>query len=142
MSTWKRRELWHRRGDGFRVEVSHHTVELDGNKGPNRWCVYVYIYPAHPHYSEFCGENMWQGAATALPLHGGPTMLRWHRDANGNPTSVQVGADYDHCGDAEYTYYENAFDAAEVFDNADELVAWMEARTGQECEYMMREGQL
>lgn len=45
MDNWKRKELWHRRGEGFCVEVSHHTEQtLDQSEGKNRWCIYAYIY--------------------------------------------------------------------------------------------------
>ena len=119
MDNWKRKELWHRRGEGYCVEVSHHTVPIDdsermttfASEGENRWCVYAYIYPEHPHFAKFEGDKMWQDAALALPLHGGPSMLRWHRDANCNPTSVQVGADYNHDGDSGYTHYDDAAEA-------------------------------
>lgn len=127
MDNWKRKELWHRRGEGFCVEVSRHTeAPLYDSEGPNRWCVYAYIYPAHPHFEKFEGDKMWQDAATTLPLHGGPSILRWHRDANGNPTSVQVGADYHHDGDSGYTFCDEAEDAYSVFRDADDLVAWLE----------------
>lgn len=127
MGQWRQKELWHRRGEGFCVEVSRHTdAPLDDSEGPNRWCVYAYIYPDHPHFEKFDGDKMWQYAATVLPLHGGPSMLRWHFDANGNPTSVQVGADYHHDGDGGYTFCDRAEDAYSVFQNTNELVEWLE----------------
>lgn len=66
-----------------------------------------------------------------LPLHGGPSMLRWHRDANCNPTSVQVGADYHHDGDDGYTHCDDAGQAYSVFRDADELYAWFEASNAE-----------
>jgi hypothetical protein len=133
MDNWKRKELWHQRGEGFCVEVSHHTtptydserLTTHASEGENRWCVYAYIYPEHPHFAKFEGDKMWQDAALALPLHGGPSMLRWHRDANCNATSVQVGADYNHDGDGCYTHYDDAAEARSVFRDADELAAWL-----------------
>ena len=129
MDNWKQKELWTRRTNGFCVEVSHHTEPPCSytNEGPNRWCVYAYIYPTHPHFAKFDGDKMWQEAATVLPLHRGPSMLRWHRDANCNPTSVQVGADYHHDGDDGYTHCDDAGQAYSVFRDADELYAWLEA---------------
>lgn len=128
LNGWERKELWHKRGDGFCVEVKHHTLPLHADhwSGPDRWCVYAYIYPTHPHFARFDGDTKWQEAAIMLPLHGGPSFLRWHMDTNGNATSVQVGADYNHDVDTEYTYYKTAEDAYSVFRDANELVAWLE----------------
>lgn len=124
MSEWKKKELWHRRGEGFCVEVSHHKsdVRIDDSEGPNRWCVYAYIYPKHPHFKNFEGDSMWQDAASTLPLHGGPSFLRDHFDAQGNITSIQVGSDYHHLHDESYTHMDTEEDARSVFCDADELV--------------------
>lgn len=123
---WKRKEVWHKYGDGFCVEVSHHTsLPISKEEGPHRWCVYAYIYPTHPHFEKFEGDKIYQDAATALPLHGGASLLHWHQDGKGKITSVQVGGDYNHDGDAKYTHCEDSADAYPVFRDAEELVTWL-----------------
>ena len=120
MSTeWDHKDEWRRRGKNFMVTVTRHSE--DYGEGPHRWAVYAYIYPEHPRFSRFNGPAMWQEAATELPMHGGPSLLRWHYDDARNPTSVQVGADYHHLCDERFTHYANAEDAARVFLDADEL---------------------
>ena len=124
---WNHKDLWRRWGRDFMVEVSRHTEpERDGD-GPNRWAVYAYIYPKHPHFSAFSGPEMCQDAAAMMPLHYGPSYLRWHRDDSGKPTSVQVGADYQHYRD-NHTREATQKDAYRQFADADELFAWLEAR--------------
>ena len=127
MKKWERKELWSRRGDDFLVQVSRHSVNLnpDFSEGPHRWCVYAYIYPNHRLFSKFSGQDMWQDAATSLPLHAGPSLLRWHYDDYGKPTSVQVGADYNRLGDDGYTHCAEAEDAYSVFRDADELFLYL-----------------
>lgn len=133
-SDWKRKEIWARRGNGFCVEVSRHEVSPDQfqERGVHRWCVYAYLYPPHPHFANFSGNDMWQDSADILPLHSGPSFLRWHRDDDGKPTSVQVGADYNHLHDADYTFYETADDARSVFNDADQLFDWLAERSATE----------
>lgn len=57
----------------------------------------------------------------ALPLHGGPSLLRWHYDDDRKPTSVQIGADYNHLHDTHFSSYATADDAYEVFADAERL---------------------
>ncbi len=139
---WKHKEIWTRHGDRFAVEVSRHTAPADAGfdgfdgfdvhagRGPNRWCVYAYIYPDHPHFGAFEGDGMFQPAAGALPLHGGPTYLRWHYSGGGGTVdSVQVGADYDHLNDYPYTHYATPEAAGAVFADADRLFDWLTGAT-------------
>ena len=42
-------------------------------------------------------------------------MLRWHRNEDGEPTSVQVGCDFNHLHDDAFSFYETREDAHEVF---------------------------
>jgi hypothetical protein len=125
MSAWDHKDAWRRFGKDFMVEITRHSVARPESSpfddGPHRWCVYAYIYPKHPHFAAFSGRDMWQDAAVALPLHGGPSLLRWHYNDNGEPTSVQVGADYNHLHDNHYTHFATAEDAYSVFLDADEL---------------------
>ena len=125
---WTRAETWTRRGKGFIVQVNRHEVQLPDSylgEGKRRWFVYAYIYPRHPHFLAFSGDDMWQDAATVMPMHGGPTLLRWHCGTDGKPTSVQVGADYNHLHDNCYTFFETTDDAWMVFRDADELFEWL-----------------
>lgn len=128
MSKWAHKDEWHQHGKDFLVVVKHHTVtksELAQYEGIHRWAVYAYIYPKHSRFKDFSGTAIYQQAASELPLHGGPSLLRWHRDDNGNPTSVQVGADYNHLGDDEFWNYATADDAFEVFYDAQRLFHYL-----------------
>ena len=124
MSKWDHKDEWHRRGNDYLVVVKRYSVEpssFDPHEGPHRWVVCAYIYPKHRLFSSFDGPAMWQPAAAALPLHGGPTFLRWHSDDDGKPTSVQVGADYHHLHDTHFSSYATPSDAWEVFSDAGRL---------------------
>lgn len=128
---WRHRDDWSLYGDNFLIVVSRHSVELspfDRDEGQHRWAMYAYIYPGHRLFEDFHGPDMWQPAATALPLHGGPSLLRWHYDDNHNPTSVQVGADYHHIGDSRFSRYATMDDAYEVFADAEKLFDYLERR--------------
>ncbi|MCW3676250.1 hypothetical protein [Burkholderia cenocepacia] len=120
---YRHKDVFHRDGKGFLIEVSRHTSpvmhEFD-SEGPNRWCVYAYIYPSHPHFASFSGPNIWQDATTVLPLHGGCTLLEYPM-YDGKVTSVKVGADYHHLHDTRFTHYATADEARLVFEDADEL---------------------
>ena len=123
---WRKVELWRKLGTSFCIEVSRHAVEADKFEGEHRWCVYAYIYPAHPNFGGFDEANgICQSAASELPLHGGPSFLKMHRNKNGEVTSIQVGCDYNHVGDVEFSYCETKEDAASVFRDADVLFKWL-----------------
>ena len=126
---WRHKDVWTLPGKDFIVQVHRHSVEQRpsyyGDTGPHRWCVYAYIYPGHRLFDKFSGPDMWQSAATAMPLHGGPSLLRWHYDDTGNPTSVQVGADYNHLHDDRFTNKATRAEAGVVFSDAEELHAYL-----------------
>jgi hypothetical protein len=130
---FRKSEEWKLAGNNFLVVVKHHTAsalpafQCEGD-GLNRWSVYAYIYPKHPHFENFSGKGMRQDAATAMPLHCGPSLLRWHYDDDHKPTSVQVGSDYNHLHDSEFTFYATEDDATEVFSDARRLHAWLESQ--------------
>jgi hypothetical protein len=127
MSDWDKKTLWRKRSTNFAVEVSQHTARpLDPIDGENRWCVYAYIYPEHPHFAAFGNDSPFQDAADAMPLHGGCSYLHRHMKPDGNPASIQVGADYNHFRDGHYTHMSNKEEAASVFADADELFQWLE----------------
>ena len=124
---WKHKDEWKQIGRDFQVVVSRHSVmssEPSSNcydaEGEHRWCLYAYIYPAHPHYAKFEGSNLWQDAA-AIGMHGGCSFLRRHYGDDGKVTSIQVGADYHHDGDWQYTQMATQDDARGVFNDAQEL---------------------
>lgn len=120
---WDHKDVWRRRGKDFMVEISRHSSGLSreyDSEGPNRWCVYAYIYPQHPHFAKFDGPQMWQDAASMLILHGGPSLLEYPM-YEGRVTSVKVGCDYHHLHDVRFTHMATAEEARRVFDDADEL---------------------
>lgn len=135
MKKWKQSETWLRRGKDFSIEVRH-SIEVRPDEvaamfsdGPHRWFVYAYIYPKHPRFQRFDGDQLWQEAANELPLHSGCSFL--HRNGNGLEVfSIQVGADYHHYGDDGYTFCENSGQAYSVFRDADELFAFLESEAG------------
>ena len=119
MIKWDYKEEWHQKGKDFLIVVKRHSVTpstyLSQEEGPHRWAVYAYIYPSHRLFVNFNGPDMWQPAACFLPLHGGVSFLHWHRDDDGKPTSVQVGADYNHLHDEHYSYCATPEEAHNVF---------------------------
>jgi len=138
---WDYKEEWWQRGKNFLIAVKRHEEKPSSfssdEEGPHRWCVYAYIYPDHPHFAAF-GETdeMYQRAATMLPLHGHPSFFHRHVDDGGNTTSFQVGADYHHLHDAHFTHMATKDEAAEVFADAEELYAelvrlWQVAEVSQ-----------
>ena len=128
MNTWNHKDEWRKRGKAFLVTISHHLVGPSPDEpyeSLNRWAVYAYLYSTHRLFGQFSGSDMWQRAATDMPLHGGPSLLQWHRDDDGKPTSIQVGADYSHLYDDRFCNYETAEDAQEVFADAQRLVEYL-----------------
>jgi len=127
---WRKAEKWTRHGKDFAVEVYHHTAPGPEtfDDGLNRWNVYAYVYPNHPHFAEFKGADMWQEAATAMPFHGGPSYLQWFMNHAGNAQIIKVGSDYHHLGDDGYTVMASPAEAWSVFNDADKLYDWLAAR--------------
>ena len=137
---YRKTDDWKRSGENFMIVVNHHAVgkaaELErfDSMGIHRWCIYAYIYPKHWHFGAFDGtEEMFQDAASAMPLHGGPSFLRIHMDATKNEIlSYQVGCDYSHYQDDEYTNMKNEHEAFGVFADADRLFNWLNAEIKDE----------
>ncbi len=122
LTNWDRKDEWQRSGKDFLIVVRHYTVDPSVvYEGPHRWNVYAYIYPKHRAFGSFEGPTMYQPAASALPLHGGPSFLCWHYNYDKTPCSVQVGSDYSHLYDDRFHQYATPEDAHEVFSDADEL---------------------
>ena len=124
LNSWDAVQEWHRRGENFLIVVRR-SIVLDPNSiffsGPNRWCVYAYIYPEHPIFSSFEGEDVRQTATSLLPLHHRASQLRWHFNFKKMPCSIQVGADYSHHRDDRFATFETPESAWEVFQDAEKL---------------------
>lgn len=126
MSDWTHKDIWKRPGRRFLIEISRHSVDVYEGEGAHRWAVYAYIYPKHPHYANFSGDEMWQDAASAMPCHSYPSYFRRHK-IDGKVTSIQVGWDYNHLHDDQYTHMATADDAGSIFYDANRLFDWLEA---------------
>jgi hypothetical protein len=128
---WEHRDLWVLRHKNFAVEVSRHIAqaheELD--LGPNRWCVYVYVYPTHPLSGSIdLDGGMWQNSLADFPLHAGCTFFKVHQQFKGEVASVQIGCDYNHYEDDCYSHMATKAEASSVFRDAEELFVWMLAK--------------
>lgn len=124
---WNHVEEWYKQGVDFRVMVKRWSfTETHWNlkEGRQVWNVYAYIYPKHRLWDSFEGPNMFQPAASALPLHCGPTFLKYNTEI-GKIESLQVGSDYRHLGDERFTNYETREAAWEVFRDAEELFEYL-----------------
>jgi hypothetical protein len=131
MKEFNHQDIWRLHGTDFLVTVVRTTVDVSpeynfDNLGSNRWAVYAYIYPKHTCFAGFDDSGMFQDAARALHFHGGPSFLQFHFDKAGKKQSVQVGADYNHLYDEEYSYYATKDDAFRVFDDAVQLYAYLQ----------------
>ena len=118
---FQHKDEWRRFGKNFLVTVTRHFDDPSPTRpyeGPHRWAVYAYIYPSHPHFAKFVGDDFWQPAAQVLPMHYCVSFLRRHYNAEGATTSIQVGADYHHLHDGHFTGYATREDAGEVFHDA------------------------
>lgn len=134
--TWPQTERWREfsyqpMADGgkplFMVEIDHWTLgDWDGysRRGNNHWNVYAYIYPAHSLFAKVIGEDARHSEEVgALPLHGGVTLFEVHHAADGSIQSVQIGCDYGHYMDDEYSRMSTRDEASWVFGDAERLHA-------------------
>ena len=132
---WDHKDVWHKRGKNFLVEVRRHTEQsfvaghCFDSEGPHRWCVYAYIFPKHPHFAKFAGPDMWQEASSVMPLHGGASLLEFPM-YEGKVSAVKVGCDYHHLHD-NFTNFSTPDDAYEVFKDAIDLHTWLTVRAEQ-----------
>ena len=125
---FRKSELFTLDGDNFIVQAKH-WVELSYkgmqafNDGRNRWAIYAYIYPKHKLFAEIKADGgMWQDAFNDLPLHRGCSYFKRHiDDESGKTTSYQIGCDYNHHGDDEFTYMKDERDAWGVLEDARRL---------------------
>jgi hypothetical protein len=130
MKEFSHKDEWRMSGADFLVTVTRHSVNIlpeynYDNLGPNRWAVYAYIYPTHKLFTKFNGSDIFQDATSELPLHGGPSFLKFNYDSTGVKQSVQVGADYNHLWDDIFSHYKTKNDAPEVFVDAIKLFEYL-----------------
>ncbi len=123
-------QTWRRRYDHFLIEVVRRTrpprtTDDWDERGPYLWNVYAYIYPTHWHFSSFSGNDHWQSAARAMPLHGGCTFLEYHwrqGETGLDVSAVQVGCDYSQLHDERHTH---DADGVTPFRDAKTLADWL-----------------
>ena len=115
LAAMKKKTSWAHIDDAgtYRVELAHWPDGAYGERGPNRWAVYVFVYPKHPLFARFIGRDLWQEATSGLPGHSYCSFLKCHTDDDGKPCSWQAGWDYGHDTDARYSHY--TADEAGVF---------------------------
>ena len=126
MENYKKIDVWKREGKDFLIEVKHSTTTpyLDF-EGRNKWFIYAYLYPKHNKFGEFVSEEIYQDATEYMPLHGGCTYCKKHIDSFVNITSIQVGCDYQHYGDENYSFMSDEEEAQSVFYDANKLFEYL-----------------
>ena len=122
---WDKKELWIKRHETFAVEVSRHDGLAYDRRGKFRWCVYAYIYPNHPLFSEIESGKEYEPPICDMPFHGGCTFLNANRNDSGGITSWKIGCDYNRLYDDYYTHMETKEDALSVFMDAENLIAYL-----------------
>ena len=125
---WSHVEEWHKRGVDFQVTVKRWSFpesHWNPREGRQVWNIYAIIHTNHWLWDSFEGPDMFQPAANDLPLHCGPTFLEYHIGQDGKVESLQVGSDYHHLGDERFSHYKTREDAWEVFQDAEELFAYL-----------------
>lgn len=130
MKKWNEIREWSKAGKACAVKVKRSDNVLHGHgSGPWQWCIYLYLYPAHPAFPlvDQAG-SMSQDLFDELPLHGGCTYFRTHLYGpaevpwkHEGTASVEIGCDYSHLHDDDYTRDE---DGAAVFADAEALLAF------------------
>ena len=134
---WDKKDVWRVAGREFSIEVSRHSVNPrvydvlhDYRDGGNRWAVYAYIYPKHELSPKFkASGSMFD--QPELPLHCGVSFFKAHWDS-GEIKSYQIGADYNHLYDDDFTKYETKDDATRVFYDAEKLHEFLSTPTNGE----------
>ena len=125
---WNHVEEWYKRGVDFQVMVKRWSFQKSPRNlgdGCQVWNVYALIYPKHRLWDSFEGPNMFQPATSALPLHCGPSYLKYNIGEDGKIESLQVGSDYRHLGDERFSHYKTREAAWEVFRDAEELFKYL-----------------
>lgn len=78
---YEKKDEWWRRGKNILIQVKRSDVTPYAvEDGGQRWCIYAFIYPGHPYFTEFAAEdgNMMQPAAAAMPCHSYASFFRVH----------------------------------------------------------------
>ena len=122
---WNESQGWKIVEGNFCVVVKH-WLQPCGDRPPNRWNVYAYIYPKHTLFDKF--DNAYDDVCSSLPMHGGVTYFQKHVDNDGKPASIEIGCDYDHLGDDRYSEYATKEDATSVFRDAEELIEYLKMK--------------
>ena len=124
MENYSHTDLYSRKRQTFTVEVSRHTVKEDSENrwGKNRWCVYIYIYKQHPLW-EYLNNDKTENPIWIynLPGHGDISYYKVWKDDTLDVTSYQLGWDYAHEWDMNYSHYDTAEEANSVFLDAQRL---------------------
>ncbi len=128
MNDWKKIEIWRKRARTFTVEVYHSKDSPGKDSGENYWNIYVYIYSSHPLFGQLePGGGMYQELINNMPFHWGASFFHVHFAAGGEITSYQIGCDYRHLHDEDYSFMETEEEAAPIFKDAEKLLAYFEA---------------
>lgn len=126
---YEKKDEWWRRGKNILIQVKRSDVTPYAvEDGGQRWCIYAFIYPGHPYFTEFAAEdgNMMQPAAAAMPCHSYASFFRVHSEhQSGKVVSYQVGWDFNHLHDERFTHFTSPGEASEVFSCADSLYDWL-----------------
>lgn len=126
---WKHKDEWTIRRTGFCVVVSRHEVEPDSvtQRGPNRWAIYVYVYPSHPMFPKLGDKSgIFGDPQNEIPFHCGCSYYKAHRGDEGDITSYQIGCDYDHLYDECFSLDYTKDQAAVQFSDAAGIIKYME----------------
>ena len=126
---WSHKDEWQHKTQGFSVIIcrwSHKTLNdipgfSDEFDGGNHWNIYAYIYPSHKLFNEFKVD----GGIFDQPdlnFHGGTTYFKSHYDTKGSITCYQIGCDYNHYGDSNYTFMKTKEDAYKIFNDAEIII--------------------
>lgn len=126
---WNPKNEWSSRTNTFNVVISKHIVEastfafeLNRDEGIHRWDIYVYIFPKHPLFNDLVDvTRIFDDKLSILPLHCGCSFLMKHYACDGSVNSIQIGCDYNHLYDNDYTFIETQEDAYSIFRDAEEL---------------------
>lgn len=134
MQNWNHKDEWKKQGKDFVVQIVRWSyaenlreeVKSYYDRGENNWNVYAYIYPNHRFFKSLSkAENSWDDVCLSIPFHGGATFLE-KNEKDGRITSIKVGCDYSHYGDEHYAHYKTKDDAFSVFNDAEELIKFLE----------------
>lgn len=117
---WKKKDVWTRDGEKYRVEISRHDAYGDDDE-KNRWCFYAWIYRGHWMFDRFSPEQNTWDTPHIEGGHSYPSYFQAHRNNAGEVTAYQKGWDYNHDGDYRFGGMISQEDAWEVFSDANRV---------------------